>query len=560
MVLFGILCGGTIVKEVIEKLEVALNQGLYGREEEMRLALLCVLANKSLFLYGHDDVREIHARLEALFGETRIAIKVGNNIKKKDKIHHYTISCNLGNHNNNGHLYEYLFAQNSSNVIEKLSQFKAEAQKIKKFFQDYNFTQFWSDENKTKAIDFIESLVSHVNPTGDLVNAMATDSENQSIGKQLQKLSDKRFKDFLHLLAINLIINDRSNITTIDFGMFYYFLSDWMDGMKYLEETICSNLSNDNLPTFAFHNEDYEQKCKNDFFVQYQKYALLIPNLEYMFYVPYSSSPNEPQHDMFIKLKDFYRQYQNLVIVDNNNDEMQEDLLELSAKEEIFKKVQLEELELKETQLAQVQLKRSMFKSIKDGLEEKLKIALSKENEFKEQREALENKFKDTKIQEHREGMEEQIADIKANEDKFREVRIKLEGELQDAKNTLEDKLKQTKEILEKKLIEVKAKEDEFKIVQNRVNNKIASQKSSMNARLKEAKEYLTQLRSIPVSLNKAIEACEKQSNAVLKPNPVWVNPLRVHLLGLRKIQKNLPNMIRVLDSQIKKYEEHAKK
>ena len=47
------------MKDVIEKLEIILNQGLYGRDEEVRLALLCTLSNKPLLLYGHDDAKDI---------------------------------------------------------------------------------------------------------------------------------------------------------------------------------------------------------------------------------------------------------------------------------------------------------------------------------------------------------------------------------------------------------------------------------------------------------------------------------------------------------------------
>ncbi len=549
------------MKEIIEKLEIILNQGLYGREEEVRLALLCTLSNKSLFLYGHDDAKDIQNRFQALFGESPIKAKANvttNTLKNKHKMNKYTAYCTLGNHSSSDHLYEYLFTQKNNIVLTKLRQLMPEAQKLKKFFQDYDFNQFWNEENKTKAIDFLESLVTHANPTRDLTNDILLDEED-NIGKQLNNISDKRFKDFLHLLAVNLIINGRREITPIDFGMFYYCLRDWSSGVKYLEATICSSLSNEDLPTFVFHDEDYEKQCREKFAAQYQSNASLIPNLEYMFYVPYISSPSTPPHDIFVKISDFYEQYQNL-LEQHTNDDMQQDLQELRAKEKAFKEIQNQEIDLKETQLAQAQLKRSAFKSVKDALDEKLKIAISKENEFKEQREILENKFKDAKTNDRREGLESQITEVKAKEEQYKEIRLNLEGQIQEAKNALENKLKQTKDILESKSQEVREKEEDFKKIQEKVNLKLSNKKNLMETKIKNAKEYLTQLRSLSSILNKAIEACQKQIDAIVKPNPVWGNPLKIHLSALRRIQKNLPNMIRVFDLQIKKYEEYVAK
>ncbi|WP_104747012.1 hypothetical protein [Helicobacter bilis] len=550
------------MKDVIEKLEIILNQGLYGRDEEVRLALLCTLSNKPLLLYGHDDAKDIQMRFEALFGETPIKAKItaGSNLSKnKDKLSKYTAYCCLGNHNNTEHLYDYLFAPKNTNVIEKLKQLAPEANKLKTFFQDYNFTQFWDEENRAKAINFIESLASHANPTGELAGDIAMlDDAEQNLVKQLSNISDKRFKDFLHLLAVNLIINNRKEITPIDFGMFYYCLRDWSDGVRYLETTICASLSNDELPTFVFHDEEYEKTCKETFFKSYEQYAFLIPNLEYMVYVPYSSSPSIPANEIFVRLDSFYTQFQNLVC-EETSDDIAKDMQEVATKENILKDAQLKEMELKETQLAQVQLKRSAFKSVKDALDERLKIANAKESEFREQREILESKYKDAKTTDRREGLESQIAEVQAKEDQFKEIRLNLEAQLQDAKNTLEDKLKQTKEILEEKLQEVKAKELDLKEAQDKLNQKLTNRKGNMDVRIKEGREYLTQLRTLPVNLNKAVDACRKQIDAVSKPNPIWANPLKIHLAALYKIQKNLPNMIKAFDSQVKKYEEHAK-
>lgn len=550
------------MKDVIEKLEIILNQGLYGRDEEVRLALLCTLSNKPLLLYGHDDAKDIKMRFEALFGETPIKAKItasANLTKNKDKLSKYTAYCCLGNHNNTEHLYDYLFAPKNTSVIEKLKQLAPDANKLKKFFQDYNFTQFWDEENRTKAIHFIESLASHANPTGELAGdiAMLDDSE-QNLVKQLANISDKRFKDFLHLLAVNLIINNRKEVTPIDFGMFYYCLRDWSDGVRYLETTICSSLSNDDLPTFVFHDEEYEKTCKEVFFKSYEKYAFLIPNLEYMVYVPYSSSPSIPANEMFLHLDNFYMKFQNLICEEISEDILK-DMQEVEFKENILKDIQVKEMELKETQLAQVQLKRSAFKSVKDALDEKLKIANAKETEFREQREVLESKYKDAKTTDRRESLESQIKEVQEKENQFKEIRLNLEAQLQDAKNTLEDKLKQTKEILEEKLNEVKSKEMELKEAQERLQLKLTDRKNRMDVRSKEGREYLTQLRLIPANLNKAIDACRKQIDAVSKPNPIWANPLKIHLASLYKIQKNLPNMIKVFDHQVKKYEEHSK-
>lgn len=551
------------MKDVIEKLEIILNQGLYGRDEEVRLALLCTLSNKPLLLYGHDDARDIQMRFEALFGETPIRAKItagANLTKNKNKLSKYTAYCCLGNHNNTEHLYDYLFAPKNTSVIEKLKQLAPEANRLKKFFQDYNFTQFWDEDNRTKAIHFIESLASHANPTGELAGdiTMLDDSE-QNLVKQLANISDKRFKDFLHLLAVNLIINNRKEITPIDFGMFYYCLRDWSDGVRYLETTICASLSSDDLPTFVFHDEEYEKTCREIFFKNYEKYAFLIPNLEYMVYVPYSSSPSVPANEVFVRLDNFYTQFQNLMCEEASSD-IAKDIQDVQTKENILKDAQLKEMELKETQLAQVQLKRSAFKSVKDALDERLKIANSKETELREQREVLENKYKDAKTTDRREVLESQIKEVQEKENQFKEIRLNLEGQLQDAKNTLEDKLKQTKEILEEKLKEVRTKEMDLKDAQDRLQVKLANKKGSMEMCIREGREYLTQLRLLPASLNKAIEACKKQIDAVSKPNPIWANPLKIHLASLYKIQKNLPNMIRVFDHQVKKYEEHIKK
>lgn len=551
------------MKDVIEKLEVILNQGLYGRDEEVRLALLCTLSNKPLLLYGHDDAKDIQMRFEALFGETPIHAKItaGTNLtNKKNKLSKYTAYCCLGNHNSTEHLYDYLFAPKNTSVLEKLKQFSQEANKLKKFFQDYNFTQFWNEDNRAKAIHFIESLASHANPTGELAGDITMlDDAEQNLVKQLSNISDKRFKDFLHLLAVNLIINNRKEITPIDFGMFYYCLRDWSSGVHYLETTICSSLSNDELPTFVFHDEEHEKACKEVFFKNYEKYAFLIPNLEYMVYVPYSSSPSIPANEIFVRLDNFYTQFHNL-ICEETGDDITKDMQEVQAKENILKDAQLKEMELKETQLAQVQLKRSAFKSVKDALDERLKIANAKETEFREQREILESKYKDAKTTDRREGLETQIKEVQEKENQFKEVRLNLEAQLQDAKNTLEDKLKLTKEILEEKLKEVRAKEADLKEAQDKLNVKLANKKGNMEVRIKDGREYLTQLRLLPASLNKAIEACRKQICAVSKPNPIWANPLKIHLASLYKIQKNLPNMIKVFDQQVKKYEEHIKK
>ncbi len=546
------------MKDVIEKLEVILNQGLYGRDEEVRLALLCTLSNKPLLLYGHDDAKDIKLRFESLFGETPITAKVNANFNNKNKMNKYTAYCHLSNHNNTEHLYEYLFSQRNNNIIEKLKQLAPDAQKIKKYFQDYNFTQFWNEDNREKAIGFIESLVSYVS-SADGGDTSLLDTEEQNIIKQLSNISDKRFKDFLHLLAVNLMINDRKEITPIDFGMFYYCLRDWSNGLRYLETSICSSLSNEELPTFVFHDEEYEKSCKEEFSKQYEQKAFLIPNLEYMFYVPYSSSPNIQPNDIFTKIDKFYKNFENLSSQEGFESDIEQDLKEVQLKEEALRDIELKEMELKESQLAQVQLKRSAFKSVKDGLDERLKIAIAKETEFKEQREALESKFKDAKIKEARENFEAQIIEVQAKENKFIEVRLNLEAQLQDAKNTLEDKLKQTKDILEAKMLEVNEKREELKEAKDKLNVKLLNRKNTTELKLKEAKEYLTQLRLIPAGLNKSIEACTKQINAVSKPNPIWANPLKMHLSALYKIQKNIPNMIKFFDSHIKQYEESSK-
>ncbi|RDU66097.1 hypothetical protein CQA53_04665 [Helicobacter didelphidarum] len=543
------------MKEAIERLESILNQGLYGREEEVRLALLCTLSNKTLLLYGHDDALDIQMRFAALFGEVPIKAKANSLIKNKNKLDKYTAYCEMGSHTNTDHLYQYLFTQRNTAIFEKLKQFAPEAHKLKKFFDTYNFKQFWNDENKTQAINFIESLVAHANPTGTLI----TDNDENNVVKQLSNISDKRFRDFLHILAVNLIINDRNNITAMDFGMFYYCLRDWSDGVKYLETTICTSLSDENLPTFIFHDEEYERTCKEEFSKRYETESTLIPNVEFLFYVPYSSSPNTQHHEIFQKIEKFYTHYQNL-IVQNHYAEMDADLQELRKCEQRLKETQLQEMDLKESQLAQVQLKRSAFKSVKDGLDERLKIANAKESEYREQREVLENKYKDSKIKEQREGLESQIAEIKAKEDQYKEVRLNLEGQLQDAKNVLEDKLKQTKEILEAKMREVQTRELELQTIKKKVDYSLNNFKTNVAIKIKDARDYLAQLRSLSVGLNKAIEACKMQIDSVSRPNPIWGNPLKAHLSALYRIQKNLPNLIRVFDTQIKKYEESTKR
>ncbi|MWV61461.1 hypothetical protein DCO58_09430 [Helicobacter saguini] len=544
------------MKDAITKLESILNQGLYGREEEVRLALLCVLSNKNLLLYGHDDALDILSRFQTLFGEVPITAKLSVSKKHTRKFDKYTAYCELGNHSNTEFLYQYLFTQKNTAVFETLKQVSPEAQKLKKFFDSYNFRQFWNDENKNHAINFIESLVINANPTGS--NLDSKDDEN-SIAKELSNISDKRFKDFLHILAVNIIMNDRNTISPIDFGMFYYCMREWHDGVKYLENTICSSLSTEDLPTFVYHDEDYERNCKEEFAKKYESEHNLIPNVEFMFYVPYSSAPNKPQNDIFVRLNQFYTQYQNLNTQGNSSD-LEDDLKLLKEKEKILKDAQLEEMELKESQLAQVQLKRSAFKPVEDGIKAKIKIASAKEHEFKEQRENLEAKYKDSKIKEQREGLESQIAEIKAQEAQFTEARLKLEDELKKARAGLEEKLKSTRDILESKLEEVKEKERDLQVVKERVDSALGNFKSDVSARVKESKDYLSSLRLLSGGLNKAIDACQKQIDSVSRPNPVWGNPLKAHLSALKRIQKNLPNLIKVFDAQIKKFEEQSAK
>lgn len=547
------------MKNFIQKLEAVLNQGLYGRDDEVRLCLLCVLANKPLFLYGHDDVVEIKNRFDALFGDTPIKIKVcsSNVIKKKYKVSKYAAYCYLGSHTSSSQLYDYLFSTESANVVEKLKGFSQEIQKVKKYFIDYDFSQFWNDENKNVAIKFMESMVAY---TISLQVGSIDDEDSIDSAKILSaNVSDKRFKDFLHLLAINLIIDNRKTISLIDFGMFYYCLLDWSDGLKYLEETICISLSNANLPTFVFHDLDCENKIKDNFFLEYEKNLSNLTYSEFLVYVPYSSSPNHPIHESLSRIGDFHNQIQAISQKDSNQG-LDEDLKKLESAERALKQVQLEEVELKETQLAQVQLKRSSFKTVKDGLDERLKIAISKETELREQRELLENKYKDSKIAGQKEGYESQIADVKAKEDQYKEIRMNLEEQLQDAKNILEAKLIQTKEILEAKLKEIRQKEQDVETARLKVNDRLTNFKSGVNARLKKAKEYAAWLRSSFTTLNKAIESCDKSMQNSSKPNPVLVNPLKLHVFGLRKIQKNLPNMIRIFDTAVKQYEERSKK
>ena len=81
-----------------------------------------------------------------------------------------------------------------------------------------------------------------------------------------------------------------------------------------------------------------------------------------------------------------------------------------------------------------------------------------------------------------------------------------------------------------------------------------------LETKLKDAKDYLSQLRSVTAVLNKAIDSCQKQIDIAPKPNPIWSRTLKIHLKGLRRIQKSLPNMIKIFDEQIKKYEEDSKK
>ena len=546
-----------MIKESISKIESVLNHGLYGREEEIRLAILCALGEKSLFLYGHDDVNEIELRINTLFGEGYIKTKaeVGAEYLKSKKMNKHIAYCSVGNHDNSNSLYKYLFAQNSNtNILAKLKQLEPEAQKIKKYFQDYDFNTFWSEENKNKAIDFMESVTSYANPVGDENG----DSTNH-ISKQLSEVSDRRFKDFLHILAINLIINDKKEVDTMDFGMFFYCLRDWSSGTKYLESIIFSNISSQNLPTFVFHDSDYDKIKKEEFLEKFKKMSYLIPNVEFIFYVPYSSSPNTAPHDIFVKIDKFYAQYSNLT-KDNNSDDIEKDLKELREKERILKDAQTEEMDIKESHLAQVQLKRSAFKNIKDSIDNKLKIAVAKESEFREQREALETKLRDTKIKAQTEGLEAQIADIKAKEEQYTEIREDLESQLQDAKNNLEGKLNQIKDILGSKALEVKEKEAELKRIQDIVKQKMSNKKGKLETKLKDAKDYLSQLRSVTAVLNKAIDSCQKQIDIAPKPNPIWSRTLKIHLKGLRRIQKSLPNMIKIFDEQIKKYEEDSKK
>lgn len=543
--------------DIIQKLEIILNQGLYGRDDEVRLALLCVLANKPLFLYGHDDVTEIKTRFDALFGETFIKAKVcySNVLKEKYNINKYTAYCFLGNHTDSNFLYKYFFSANCSNVVERLGQFRAEAQKLKKYFQEYDFSKFWNDENKNIAINFIESLVAHV---ARLCNQDAGSSADKA-KILITNISDKHFKDFLHLLAINLIISNRKILSPMDFGMFYYCLRDWADALKYLEETICLSLSNASIPTFVFHNAECENELKKQFLTGYEQNVSEFPYGEFMVYVPYSSSPNQSPHEIFLIIQDFHKYFQDISQTDHHHD-LDEDFRELESKEDIFKRAQLEEIELKEAQLAQVQLKRSAFKTVKDGLDERLKIVIAKETELREQREALENKCKDSKIAGQKEGYELQIAEVRAKENQYKEVRLNLEGQLQEARNVLEDKLRHTKEILESKIQELQVKEADVQEVRTRVNARLASLKSDVNIRLKKAKGYATQLRSLVVTLNKIIESCDKQMQNVSKPNPIWANPLKLHVAGLHKIQKNLPSMIRVFETKIKQYEENMRK
>ncbi|RDU59288.1 hypothetical protein, partial [Helicobacter sp. MIT 14-3879] len=467
----------------------------------------------------------------------------------------YTAYCFLGNHANSDHLYKYLFSTKSNNIIERLKQFAPEAQRIKKYFREYDFSKFWNDGNKTKAIDFIESLANYAAPP----HTQDEDSKSHASNVLAANISDKHFKDFLHLLAINLLINNKKDISPMDFGMFYYCLREWADGLKYLEESICMSLSSQILPTFVFHDEEYERSLKEQFLLELEQNAHNFPHSEFMVYVPYSSSPNKAPNEMLLKVQNFHKQFQNILQQDSDED-LEKDFKEIEVKEDILKRAQLEEMELKESQLAQVQLKRSAFKTVKDGLDERLKIAAAKEMELREQRESLENKYKDSKIAGQKESYESQIAEVRAKENQYKEIRLNLEGQLQDAKNVLEDKLRQTKEILESKLKEIQAKEADVQAVRAKLNAKLANVKGDVNTRIKQAKDYLTQLRSLSVGLNKAIESCEEQMQATSKPNPVWANPLKFHASGLRKIQKNLPNMIRVFDAQIKQYEESTRK
>lgn len=549
------------MKDVIEKLESALNQGLYGRDDEVRLALLCTLADKPLFLYGHDDAMEIKARFDALFGENPIKAKVTSSdlIKKKYKINEYAAYCFLGNHTDSNQLYDYLFSIKTDGLTERLKKFSLEAQKVKKYFNDFDYTKFWNDDNKNTTIHFIESLTNHVSLSHTSSEKEEEDKNEKKLKLLVANISDKQFKDFLHLLAINLLISERNTLSPMDFGMFYYCLKDWAEGLKYLEETICMALSSSICPTFVFHNEEYEKQLREEFYLEYEKSGHNLPHSEFMVYVPYSSSPSQPKSDILQKIESFHRKLQQISKLDSNDD-IEADIKEAEMKEEILKKAQLEEMELKESQLAQVQLKRSAFKTVKEGLDERLKIATAKETELREQREALESKYKDSKIAGQKEGYESQIAEVKAKESQYTDIRLNLEGQLQDAKNDLENRLKKAKEILESKLKEIQAKEADVKAAKAKLQGKIGDLKSDMQARLKKAKDYLLVLRSSSVSLSKAVEACDKQIKGASKPNPLWANPLKSHTSALRKIQKNLPNMIRILDSQIKQYEEAAKK